>query len=371
MTVLSRLRVRIGRQAAPASSAAAIDLGDPAVAIDPFPHYERLRSAGDVHFLPRHGFWLVLGYEPVKAAFAQPQLFSSSWRGEVDRVLLGADPPRHAPMRRIVARFFGAEALDRLAATASATAERLVRPELDIVGDYAAPLARGVAAALIGFDEETVAEILALGRRPLAELTASLDSLAHHAALYRPLVGEQGGAIGDAEARSLIRLLWLASTASTERIISFGVLRLLRDEAARRAVAADRRLVGPLIEEVLRLHPAEHIILRRTTAPTTLAGIDIPAQAEVQLCVAAANRDPARFDDPAALRLDRPTRRHLAFGGGIHQCVGAPLSRRVAAAAMATLLDHMTDLRPLQPLDEIPYLRTLSELAPERLAVAL
>jgi cytochrome P450 len=390
MTLVSRIarRLRGWRRAAtgpaPApeaasgpTTAATADLSARDVARNPFPHWEALRAGGPVQYLARHDAWIVLGYDAVKAAFAQPQIFSNMPYGQVDAVLLGADPPVHAAMRRLVSRHFTPEALRRLDAAAARIADRLVRPQLDAVGGFAGPLSRGVAAELIGFDEAAVADILAgseaagAAADPLAALIAGLDAAAPSARLYPDLLSDGEGLIGDAEARSLVRLLWLAANTTTERVIVHSVLRLVEDPALQERVRGDGRLVAPLVEEVMRLHPPEHLVPRLTLSAVELGGVAIPAGAVVHLAIGAANRDPAHFEAPAELRLDRPSKRHFAFGSGVHHCVGAPLARRVIGTALTTLIGRSTQLRPLQPLDSVPYFATMTALSPERLEIAL
>jgi cytochrome P450 len=355
----------------------AVDLAAPDVAIDPFPHYEALRAGGPVQYLPAHEFWIVLGYDAVKEAFGQPSIFSNAPYGGIDSVLLAADPPLHAPVRRLLSRFFSSEALDRVAAAAAAAARALIAPEMDVVGDYGFPLTRAVAAELIGFDEADLADLAAsesasaAAPMPLDALIAALDRLAPRAALFPKLLAGSDGLLAEEEAASLIRLLWLATTTTTERVITRSILRLLQHPGVRSEVTADRSLLPAFIDEVMRLHPPEHMVPRLTTARFTLAGVDIPAGAPVHLCVSAANRDPARFEAPSEIRLDRPPRSHFAFGRGIHQCLGAPLARRVVAGAIGAILDRAPDFRAAQPLSGIPWFRTITALCPERLVIRL
>jgi cytochrome P450 len=108
-----------------------------------------------------------------------------------------------------------------------------------------------------------------------------------------------------------------------------------------------------------------------TLAETELAGVAIPAGAVVHLCLGAANRDPEQFADPQALRLDRGSRRHFAFGSGIHHCVGAPLARRVVGVTLAALLRRSARPRLLGSPDDIPWFASMTALSPTRLDIAL
>jgi cytochrome P450 len=384
MRLLQRLRRVLGRAAAaPAlldphsASAATIDLGDPAVARDPFPFYEALRPAGPVQWLPRNGAWIVLGHDAVKDAFARPEHFSNAPYRPVDPVLLGEDPPRQPLVRRLVSRHFTPDALGQLEATAARTAAALLQPEMDAVGGFSLPVSRAVAAELIGFDRATLDELLeatgaaASAPDPMGSLIATLHGFAPRAAVYRQLLKDGEGLIGEAEAQSLVGLLWLASTTTTERVIAHSVLRLVQQRELQGALVADTALLPPFIEEVMRLHPPEHLVPRLTAVEMELAGTIIPAGAVVHLCLGAANRDPAHYDDPGTLRLDRAYRRHFAFGGGIHHCVGAPLARRVVAATLTALLRRSSAMRLRGSPDEIPWFASMTALSPSRLDIAL
>jgi cytochrome P450 len=354
-----------------------IDLADPDVAIDPFPHYEALRRRGDVHFLPRHGFWIVLGYDSVRSALGAPQVFSNAPYSEVDRVLLAADPPRHTAVRRLLSRQLSPDTVTRLVECADQVSRELVGPELDVVGGYGLPISRAVGAELIGFDDECVAEILAAtapaqsAADPLAELIRALDRIAPRGSLYQTLLADGRGVVEEPEVRSLIRLLWLASTTTTERAITRCGLRLMQHEPLQEELAVNPELLPRFVEEVMRLHPPEHMVPRLTTEAAWLGGVEIPAGTTVQLCFSAANRDPARFDDPSELRLGRPATRQLAFGGSVHACIGAALARRVVRVAVGTLLEGGRALRPAESLDRVTYFKTPTALTPERLLVAI
>jgi cytochrome P450 len=152
---------------------------------------------------------------------------------------------------------------------------------------------------------------------------------------------------------------------------SHSVLRLVQQRELQGALVADTALLPPFIEEVMRLHPPEHLVPRLTAVEMELAGTIIPAGAVVHLCLGAANRDPAHYDDPGTLRLDRAYRRHFAFGGGIHHCVGAPLARRVVAATLTALLGRSSAIRLRGSPDEIPWFASMTALSPSRLDIAL
>ena len=377
MRLLERFFPRSPATLEAASLAETIDLEDPAVSSDPYPWFERLRAEGDVVYLARHDFWIVLGDEAARHVFARPDIFSSSPYAFVDTAMLSVDPPLHGPVRRLVARFFSGEALRRLESQAATLAAMLLKDEMEIVSEFARPLSRQVAASLIGFDEGAVAEIAradeaaAASQDPFPLILAAIDSVAPSAALMTSLLRDGDGLVSNDDARSLVRLLWLASTATTERTISQCVLRLVQAPDLHLQLREQPDRIPIFVEEVLRLTPPENLIQRRSVAASSVAGVAIPAGAAVQICLPAANRDPARYEAPAQLRLDRHGSGALSFGSGIHQCVGGPMTRRVVNAAMRAFIERSTpDLRPLRLRGEVEWLHAMVVCAPSELRVA-
>lgn len=353
-----------------------LDLGAQPALHDPFAAYEALRESGPVHYLPKHDFWIALSHAAVKEALERPDLYSNIPYADVDAVLLAADPPRHTAVRKLVGPLFSAETMTRVERVAETEAAARLHREFDAVGGYSLPVSRAAAADLLGFNAATAAAVEAAAEAaqaepdPVGALIRALDRLAERSALFPDLLDRGSGLVDETEVRSLIRLLWLAATTTTERVISRAILCLLQEPATRAALAGDRSLIGPYLEEVMRLYPPELTVPRRTRGDAVLAATRIPAGAEVRLCVAAANRDPAVYPDPSALRLDRATKQHFAFGGGAHRCLGAALARRVGAAALGAVLDRAPNLRPAEPLDRIGWFASETALAPTRLLVA-
>ncbi len=328
-----------------------------------FDVYEELRRTGSVHYLDLHRQWLLLGYDDVQHALGDAQRFSSSvpTLQQTDPVLLAGDPPEHTAVRRIVSRHFSAEAVARRAEVAERMAERLLQPladgrELDVVWGFAYPLAAAVAADVIGIADyepliEWMRETDGDTRTTYAKLQEPIDGLAPRTPMYAELLRD---GLDDAAARSLVRLLWIAGT-TPKRAVASAIHLLLEHDDVRRRVQADPSLLGAFVDEALRLRPPAHFLPRVVTEDVVVSGTKIPSGGVVQLCLAAANRDPARFDDPLTLRLDRASNPHLSFGGGIHRCVGAPLGRAQIVAALRTLFRVAPDFRAIQPLGTVRY----------------
>lgn len=322
---------------------------------DPFAHYERLRLTGSVHYLPRHDGWMVLGHEDVQAVLARPEDFSNRPYDDVDAVLLAADPPEHTPVRRAVMRYFSRETVEALGAFAEEfAATQLQRPRLDAVRDYGQTVSEAVAARLIGITDAEVVQIQhgAARAQSFADWVAAVDAVAPRASMYERL---RGDGFDSDRARSLVRLMWLASTKTSERSIASAVYRLLKHEDIRAALQRDLTLVPAFVSEVLRLHQPEPILRRIVLRETVLGGATIPAGAMLYVCLAAANRDAAAYDDPTAFRLDRSSAKSLSFGHGIHHCVGAMLARLEIAAAVRTLLHEAPAFHAAQSLEAVRH----------------
>ena len=329
---------------------------------DLFENYESLRRAGPVHYVPDHDHWVLLGYKEVQAALADLRHFSSDMADlhRIDPVLLGSDPPDHDRARRVVSRYFSAAAVARRTELGEQIAARLWGPlaqgaELDVVHDVAQPLAAAIAADLVALDPSVLNEQALAAEGDLEDLYdrmhEPLSRLAPHSPLYGQLLGD---GFDDEAARSLIRLLWIAGT-TPQHAVAPAILLLLGHPDARRRIQADESVLGAFVEEALRLHPPSHLLPRVVTEDVTIGGKTIPAGAQVRLNLAAANRDPACFDDPAALRLDRGSNPHLSFGGGVHRCIGASLGRGLLAAALRALFRVAPDFRAVQPLSTVRF----------------
>jgi cytochrome P450 len=375
MTLLVRAirkAVRVTRRVlggnASAKPVAAIDLDAPAIAFDPFPTYDLLRATGPVQFLPHHAAWIVLGHDELRAAFLMPQLLSNRPYEDVDAVLLAADPPSHTAIRRIASRYFGREIIEAIGAQTRSAARTLLQvPALEVVSQYAALLSESAAARLIGFDEESLRELRAAegNFRNFEQYVADLRALAHRAAMYE---GLRGDGLDEAQARSLVALFWVASVKTTERTITACAYRLMTHADVRQELEHDPPATGKFIDEVLRLHQPEPMLRRLAMSPVKLGGAVIPAGAMVYLSLAAANRDPARYEQPHELRMDR-SGGHLSFGHGIHFCVGATLARTVVDAAVRALLEDGRTLQLAPHSDSVRWQAAMMVLFIERLVL--
>jgi cytochrome P450 len=353
---------------------------------DPFDAYARLREAGPVHriALPDGApVWMVTRYADVRAAFADPRLSLSKvhaapgYQGmslppALDANLLNMDPPDHARLRRLVSRAFTARRVEGLRGRVRQVTDELLdamapRGNADLIADYAVPVPVTVICELLGIPQQdraafrtwTSAMISPDPAEPGAVKTATagmLVSLLKVIALKRAEPGDDllsamiaarddDDRLTEDELMSLAFLTILAGYETSVDLIANGVLALLRQPALLAAVRADPALLAGAVEETLRTDgPAIFAARRFPVTDVEIGGVTIPAGEPVLLSLASADRDPDRFaapDDFDPAREDNP---HLAFGHGIHYCLGAPLARLEGQVAIGALLRRFPNL---------------------------
>ncbi|MGW9172397.1 cytochrome P450 family protein [Streptomyces decoyicus] len=353
---------------------------------DPHEVYARLRERGPVHRvrLPEGTVvWLVVGYEEVRAALSDPRL-SKEWRHassaqpmqqvSIGVSMLRSNAPQHTRIRGLVARAFTARRVASLAPrvqemTDELLAAMLTAPEgrADLVEALSFPLPVTVICELLGvpFLERDVfrtwTDILMVGaptpqtREALTAMAGYLDDLVK-AKRARPgddlltdliaVSDGDGDRLSQVELLGMAQLLLIAGYETTANLISNGVLALLTHPEQLTLLRADLSLIDGAVEEMLRYDgPLETSTFRFTVEPTEIAGTVIPGGGEVVLPVIAdSGRDPLRFDDPGRFDITRDARGHVAFGHGIHFCLGAPLARLEARIAVRTLLERCPKL---------------------------
>jgi cytochrome P450 len=356
---------------------------------DPFPLFADVRSAAPVHevtLADGHPAWLVVGHEEARAALNDPRLSKDmhaalARSGEVvaeglpgpalARHMLAVDPPDHTRLRRLAMPAFSRRRVDGLEARVRSIVDHLIdhlmarggtdRP-VDLVAGYAFPLPFTVISELLGIPDADRADLgrwfralLApyAGPQPPAETVAASEALVAYLSalpgLKRRAPGEdlvtdlvvaadRDGALTEQEMASTIFQLVVAGHDTTTSLIGNGTVALLRHPAQRDALVADPGLATQVVEECLRWDaPVPHSTFRYTTDEVRLGGAVIPPYAQVIISLAAANRDPARYGDPETFDVRRSEGGHLAFGHGIHHCLGAPLARLEGRIALTEL----------------------------------
>ncbi|MFI6874466.1 cytochrome P450 [Streptomyces sp. NPDC050400] len=357
---------------------------------DPYRAFAALRTSGTVHyarFPTGDESWLVIGHEEVRAAFTDPRLrndvrhsadFQDDGLYAVGRNMLQVDPPDHTRLRTLVAREFTARRVQalypRIEEAATALLDAVAADgRADLVASYAYPLPLTIICELLGVpDADRPAfrvwstQVVALddpegSARASQEMGAYLAGLAEEKrrlpdaadsdllhALVRSHDGDGADRLTPEELLGMAFLLLVAGHETTVNLISNAVQLLLGHPEQLAALRADPALLTGAVEETLRYEsPAPAGTYRYTAEPVELGGARIPAGARVVLSIAAANRDPARFPAPERFDITRDparTRAHLAFGHGLHHCLGAPLARMEATVALRILLDRFPRL---------------------------
>ncbi|MEV5280434.1 cytochrome P450 [Streptomyces sp. NPDC051994] len=351
---------------------------------DPYPVYAKLRAAGPAHLVrtPAGGdVWLIVGHEEARAALGDPRL-SKDWRAvaeegyvelPVSANMLETDPPHHTRLRKLVAREFTPRRIEALRPRVQEITDQLVATMLaapdrtaDLVDSLAFPLPMTVICELLGVPDLDQEAFRVLSNEAVAptvndntavrEIGEYLVGLIEDKRCTRPADDllsalirarhEDGDQLSQDELIGMAFLLLVAGHETTVNLISNGVRVLLGHPGQLAALRADFTLIDAAIEELLRYEgPVETATYRFAREPVLIGDALIPAGAPVLVALASAGRDPDRYPDPDRFDIRRAPQGHLAFGHGIHFCLGAPLARLEGAIALRTLLERTPDLQ--------------------------
>lgn len=368
------------------------------------------RTGPAVEFDARTGMWSVYGYPELQEVLGDPATFSSDTMRVVPKDLVPKDgfslegfitqidPPEHGKLRKLVSSAFTRKVVADLEPRIAAITHELLDAaregeRFELVRDLAYPLPVIVIAELLGvpsgdralfkrwadalFQRDADISVNPSPEERGAALEATMkpwremsDYLAGHAAerrrepradlLTRLVEAEvDGERLPDEQVVNFAILLLLAGHITTTMLLGNTVLCLDAFPDQQDRVRADRASVPAVIEESLRLFTPFALLGRATTRETELGGVSIPADQLVMCWMAAANRDPRQFGDPEAFDPDRDPNPHLAFGRGIHFCLGAPLARLEGRIALNILLDRFAVLRT-DPEDSVEFIQAPS-----------
>ncbi|GAB3473449.1 cytochrome P450 [Amycolatopsis cihanbeyliensis] len=359
---------------------------------DPHSVYSRLRRECPVQrvVLPAGlQAWVVTRYEDVRAALANPGLRKDFRRypdlfarntmrnrpGFVHPALvahmLNTDPPDHIRLRKLVTKAFTLRRIEQMRGRIEQITTELLdgmdgKGEVDLVEAFAFPLPITVICELIGMPAEDLDDFrswcntLISGGEPDEVQQAADDTKAYLLKLIArkrdqavgDLLGalvharEDGDQLTETELVSMVFLLLVAGHETTVSLIASGVLSLLKNPEQFATLRADRSLIPGAIEEFLRYEgPLNMATFRYTNEPTEIGGVLIPADEFVMLALTSANRDGDQFPEPDKLDIRRDTAGHLAFGHGMHYCLGAPLARMEAEIAFNGLFDRFDHIQ--------------------------
>ncbi|MEV4893675.1 cytochrome P450 [Nonomuraea sp. NPDC055795] len=381
------------------SSVLDADLLSPGVLADPYAFYAGLREREPVHWSERMGCWLISRHADCVAILREPERFTADPAAAgyaMDEALASVqnlDPPRHGPLRNLLMTAYRTqnhEALAReLTRRADHLAGRLVTsPRPDLIGGFLAPLAMSAVGELLGVPEDDLAELGAIAEAVVHSMDTHLDAdRARAAARARgelsDLVGrlldnarpDAPGLLGALSrdpapagvmpswVRHSIRIFLSAGYTSSYATAANAFVAL--QEAG---VPPARALGGTALNELLRYAGPVHGLARICARDGEVGGRVVRRGEIVLLLLAAANRDPARFERPEELMLDRAQNPHLALGWGPHACLGSLTAKATLSAALEAAAHRLPSLRLETP---VRYRPQATVRCPERLVVTL
>ena len=383
------------------------DLGSDDFYSDPYPVYSQLRAGDPVHWSPQWGGWLLTRYEDVVGMLRAPQRFSNVGRmskflsqlpkqtrdelrpfeDHFKQGLINSDPPDHTRIRGLLNKAFTARIVDAQRPQVEVIVNELLdaiqeQGQMDVVKDFSFLLPTTVIAHMLGVPvqdreqfgkwAEDITAFVGTGR-VISELAASAQaSLLDLREYFRGLILErrrdpqadlitalataedEGNLLNEAELLSVCVTLLLAGYGTTMSFIGNAVLALLRNRVELEKLRRNPDLMSTAIEEMLRFDGPIHRQWRVATEDVVLGGKQIQRGQLVAAMLGAANRDPAQFPDPDHLDIARRDCHHVAFGSGVHFCLGAPLARLESQIALKSLIGRFPQMRLA---DEFPLWR--------------
>ena len=371
------------------------ELYDPfsfSIQADPYPVYRILRERYPLYRNPTRGFWALSRFADVQEASRDWTTFLSGRPGvELDDSgeifgpgnFLNSDPPTHDHLRNVVRGTFTPKSIARRESEIEGHVDRLIarlvdRGEGDLARDLAWPLPIAMVSQILGFPQSDH-ELLEgwvhrvnerepdQARMPRRAWQAAremrqyfCDQIASRRRVPRlDLLTEitraevEGRRLPEATAAGMCFILYLAGTETTASLVSNSLLLLHEHPDLRRQLAGNPSLLPQAIEEFLRYESPIQNLARTSTRDVTIHDEVIPAGERVLLLFGSANRDEQRYERPEVLEITRDAKRHLAFGEGIHFCLGAPLARLEAQVALRAVLRSIPDYEISGPVQRL------------------
>ncbi len=361
---------------------------------DPYSVHARLRARQPVSPVVMPGgtpAWLVTGYAEARAALADPRLCKNmpGWHPPPDSIfaaldvhMLNSDPPDHERLRRLVNKAFTARRVERLrpritAITTGLLDDMSTREQVDLLASFAFPLPITVICELLGVPVADQDDFRTWSATIVSNTPTPAVFQAHATAMIRYFIAlmaakrhepaddllsaliaarDEGDRLSENELVSMAFLLLVAGHETTVNLIGNGVLALLLNPAELTRLRAEPSLIGGAVEELLRHeNPVNNATFRFAAEPVEIGGARISRGDPVLVALSSANRDPSRFGHPDRLDLGRDSSGHLAFGHGIHYCLGAPLARLEAEIAFSHLLTRFGSIRLAVPAGSLRW----------------
>lgn len=381
-----------------------IDLLNPVFKADPFPTYAELRQHAPVYraALPDGTpVWLVTRYDDVQTVLRDERFvknFRSALTPEqlaafppipaefatLNNNMLDRDPPDHTRLRALVSKAFTPRMIEHLRPRVQEIADELldgiqVQEEMDVIAAYAFPLPITVICEMLGIpvadrDQFRRWSNTLVGSAGSPDDPVMLESATAFTAYLRALVAERraarrtdlisgliaaedgGDTLHEDELLAMIFLLLVAGHETTVNLIGNGMLALFEHGDQLEKLKSDPRLIKSAVEELLRYTgPVETATERYAREDMVLGGVTIPRGEMVLAVLASAGRDEDKFKVADRLDITREPNRHMAFGQGIHFCLGAPLARMEGQIAITTLLRRLSNLRLAVPVEELHW----------------
>lgn len=370
-----------------------IDLYDPAILADPWPVLARIREAGPLVW-NEQGYWMTASDKLCRQILGQPDTAGqegliASLFGEEAFISID-DRALHNALRNVWVAAFGRGGVDRLVPVVRQVVHAMLDAALetlrggapvDMVAALCRPLPAHVIAHMMGVERETIPTVIGWADT-MAQATASgfpidyandphwLASEQAKAELGAFLIAEMrrrradpgddlvsqivrseiGATLSEQAMMVNLRQLLFAGNETTSNWLGHILVTLAERAEDRRALREDPALIPAAVEEVLRWQGVTQVLPRGVKAATTIAGQDLPAGSELILLLGAAGRDPDRHAAPDRFDIRREAKPHLAFGFGLHSCLGAALARMEAREVTAALLERLPDFRLARPV---------------------